>query len=504
MNQRGKRKQGLRWVAALISIILLVSVLAACSGIRIGEGAQEEKRVLRIGTVYGDQFSGDSLRTEYTDLFEFTNDHIEIEFVSAIDYSVQRYAQTGKDMENQPDPIEEMVKLMEGSNPPDVVFLEYSQLGELIERNLLRPLDAYISEDEFDTSGFVPAVIDGLKKAGNGTLYALAPTFTSSALIYNRAIFDKVGANYPTDNMTWDQTFDLARQVAHGEGAERIFGFSFRTYRYSSLLEDFMIYAAPLELQMMDEAQEQMLVDSEPWRNAMTKLVELYEDNIIPDDQDMFMEQNDENYKPGPFDHDLFLSGKVAMAVISHYQLSEIISANENAQNIEGFDGIQWDVVTLPVHPEYPNVGGFVEMNPIMAINAKAANPDDAWELIKFVNGEDWAKLKSRSSYHLLSRGDYIQTIDGLDYNVGAFTQLIPAENPMIANRYNNELYWRLQDIGNNKMYQVINGDMTVEQALQQWQTEGNALLKAVKENPDKEIWELMNEIMTQSMPMQE
>jgi multiple sugar transport system substrate-binding protein len=190
----------------------------------------------------------------------------------------------------------------------------------------------------------------------------------------------------------------------------------------------------------------------------------------------------------------------VAMAVVQYSQLAEIISANQNAHNIEGFDGVRWDVVTLPVHPEYPDVGGYVEMNPIMAINANAANPEDAWELIRFVNGEDWAKLKSRSSSRLLARTEYIKPIDGLDYNINAFTQLIPADNPLTTYYYsgNNELYWAIQNLGQNKFYQLLNGDndMTVEQVLAEWQTQGNALLKAVKENPDRNVWELYNEIM--------
>jgi multiple sugar transport system substrate-binding protein len=494
-------KQIRRTSATLLTIVMLVAMLAACSG--IGSGSKtEETRVLRIATVYGDRYSsGDYLRSEYTDLFEFTHDNIEIEFVSAIDYSTMRYPQTGEDVQKQPDPIEEMAKLMEGPNPPDVVIVDFNQLDDLIGRNLLAPLDSYIADSKFDITGYVPAVIDGLKQAGNGTLYALAPTFTSSALIYNRAIFDEMGVEPPTDGMTWDEVFDLAKRVANGEGQERKFGFSFRTQRYNNLLEDFMVYAAPLKLQMMDDEQEQMLVDSEPWRNTMKKLMELYETDIIPENRDFYQDYTGD-YRPGPFEYDFFLSGRLAMAVVQYYQLTEIISANQNAQNIEGFDGIQWDVVTLPVHPEYPNVGGYVEMNPIMAINAKAANPKDAWELIKFINGEDWAELKSRSSSRLLARSDYIKTIDGLDYNVNAFTQLIPAENPMNMNYgRNSELYWAIQNIGQNKFYQLMNSDgadsgYTLEQALAEWQTEGNALLKAVKENPDRNIWELQNEIM--------
>lgn len=245
-----------------------------------------------------------------------------------------------------------------------------------------------------------------------------------------------------------------------------------------------------------------MLVDSQPWKDVMGRLIELYKADVMPDQEDFYKYRDgSEEYKPSPFEHDAFLSGKVAMAIMPYYQISEIVGANQNAANLEGFEPIQWDVVTIPVHPEYPKVGGFVEMNPIMAINANATNPDDAWELIRFNNSEEWAELKSRSASHLLSRGDYIKPIDGLEYNVDAFTQLIPATNPMNSFRgADNEKYWTIQNMGRNKFDQVVRGDMTVERALQEWQTEGNALIQAVKENPDTPIWELENQIRNESM----
>lgn len=488
----------LRMIAAMICIF---SLLAACGG--IGGKETEETRVLRIATMYGDRSQADYLRTEYTDLFEFTRDNIEIEFMYAIDYSTQRYTQSGGEAEKQPDPFEEMKKLLEGDNPPDVVMLDYNMLGQFVKENLLTPLDSYIAEDEFDTSGYVPAVIDGLKAiSGSNTLYALAPTFTSSALVYNKAIFDEMGVEYPTDNMTWEQMFTKAEQVANGEEAERKFGFSFRTYTYSNMMDDFQVYTAPLELQMMDEDQTTMLVDSQPWKDVMGRLIELYKADVMPDQEDYYRNRDySENYRPSPFEHDAFLSGKVAMAIMPYYQISELVSANQNAANIDGFDGVQWDVVTIPVHPEYPNVGGFVEMNPIMAINAKATNPGDAWELISFNNSKEWAELKSRSSHRLLARAEYIKPIDGLEYNVDAFTQLIPATSPtMNYSGPKSESYWTIQNIGRNKFDQVVRGDMPVERALQEWQTEGNALLQAIKENPDTPIWELENQIRNGSM----
>jgi multiple sugar transport system substrate-binding protein len=177
------------------------------------------------------------------------------------------------------------------------------------------------------------------------------------------------------------------------------------------------------------------------------------------------------------------------MAVISYSQLNEIIGANMNAANIEGFTPINWDVVTLPTHPEAPGLGGFISMDPLMGISANAANPEDAWEFLKFINSEDWAKLKSRSTNMMVSRKDYIQPRDGLDYNVAAFYQLTPVMNSM--NDYDPGLdplirqnLWQLNNLGQQKLYAIIYGEVSIREGLMQWATEGDAMLQQIRENP--------------------
>ena len=111
-----------------------------------------------------------------------------------------------------------------------------------------------------------------------------------------------------------------------------------------------------------------------------------------------------------PLDHDLFLSGKLAMAITHYGYLNEVINANRNADRIDNFEAIDWDIVSLPTHVDEPGVGANIYYQGIFAINANAENPEDAWEFIKFVTGEDWAR-EIQSSYNLVSRQSYIQPI---------------------------------------------------------------------------------------------
>lgn len=366
----------------------------------------------------------------------------------------------------------------------------------------MQPLDAKIQEDDFNTEGFSEMVMEGLRELGNGTLYGLAPTFSSSALIYNIDLFTEAGVTMPYDGMTWEEVFDLAsRFVNHGTEDDPVFGFTFNNQMYTDLFYDLNIYTQPLGLQMFDENVERMMVNSPQWEQVWTNLQRLYGEKIIPtnDDWRKMRENRDPSLPYSPFDYDPFLSGHVAMTTIHHNGLDQIISANRNADQIEGFDPINWDVVSLPYHPEYPNVGGNVTMDPVIAINANAANPDDAWEFIKFVNGEEWAKLKSKSSYSLLSRVEYNEPRSGANYNIEAFFKTKPATTETM---FDYEIYykypdmWQLQRIGENKFEMVINGELSVKEALAQWENEGNQILQQMKENSDSSIGTGVEEVI--------
>lgn len=100
-------------------------------------------------------------RQQFTEIFEFANPNIKIEMIPTMD---DKYRYGGvQPGEKMPDPMEKLKEVMQGDNPPDVVMVGYEQLPDIIESNMLTQLDPLITKDKFDTTGIVPAVIDGIK-----------------------------------------------------------------------------------------------------------------------------------------------------------------------------------------------------------------------------------------------------------------------------------------------------------------------------------------------------
>src|SRR5690606_10591601 len=124
-----------------------------------------------------------------------------------------------------------------------------------------------------------------------------------------------------------------------------------------------------------------------------------------------------------PYMDRAFFRGKVAMVLGNYGFISELVNFNNNAVRLRdwGFEPIDWGVVTVPSHSSAPGVSGNIHLSQLLAINANAQNREDAWTYIKFMTGEEWAKLVSRSPWELPARKAYIRPRSGLSYNIEAF-----------------------------------------------------------------------------------
>jgi multiple sugar transport system substrate-binding protein len=485
-----KRMSGMRlrkFTLVSLTLALLVGLLAACSS---GSDESAEKRVLRIGVLYGGSDNEPYFRQQYTDMYEMSHPNIEFEIVGAINYDEQRFEQTDSTKPvPQADPYEKMKEMLNGQNPVDVVVLDYNMLRRFTQDNLLQPLDPLVAQDKFDLSDYVPTVIEGIKSAGDGNLYALTPTFSSSALFYNKKLFSDAGVTPPTDKMQWSEVLNVARQVAKGEGEDRNFGFSFNRWA-SDGFNNSQVYSQALQLKMFDDKGEKMLVNSDQWEEVWSTVASLEKDAITPTQDFMnklYEKQSVEGGGNDPFYGDLFIKGKVAMTIGDYGYINELKKASDNASKIKDFEMVDWDVVTVPVSPTDPDVGGSISLSQLMGINSKAQNDKDAWDFIKYSNSKEWAKLKSRSLYEMVARKEFLTPIGGMQYNLEAFTSLkpLPPSSTDSEKIYReNPGIWEAQQPGYELFQEVVKGTKTAREALAEWETKGNAVLERIKNNP--------------------
>jgi multiple sugar transport system substrate-binding protein len=451
----------------VLAIVIVTTVACSKNDSVLDETAQ----TIRIAVM---QSYGNYDRSMYTELYEITHPKTKVEIVSAVDYN-----KIDQESGITPDYVAEMKKLLTGDNPPDIVIANsLDEFRKLTEENVLTPLDAFMKKDNVDTSAFVPSLLEGLKTvASDGQLYGLAPLFSTSALYFNRGIFEQAGIDPPRDGMTWDEVLKLAEQVASGNGKERTYGISFDSWWPSNVMANAQKFARQLKLRFFDDNLERMEINRPEWENVFSTIVSLHKNKVVLDettaqsDQGQYYDYND----------NIFTRGKLAMMIGDISLIDTIISGNERIQNTGKGDPIDWDVVTMPTFPEAPNIGSALFVSGLMGINAKAQNADGAWDFIRFINSKEWARIKSRSESYLSSLTEFVKPKEGYEYNVGAFYKLTP-----IAGNENTITFPNIDQIGQTQLDEVLKGKMKLKDALKKWDEEGNKLLVQERENAKK------------------
>lgn len=426
---------------------------------------------------------------ELSQLYEVSRDNVTVELIDLDklrrekeqEWQEQQKDSGGSGMMDYPqiDMFEIMKEAMMGPNKPDIVYLDQQTLPKLADDGLLLPLETYITKEKYDIDKIAPAVKEGISDLGGGTLYALAPTYSSSALFYNKDFFDARNIPYPSDGMTWEQMFNLARDLSYVDGGKKKYGFSFG---WGDMMSQIETYSAPLGITRFNEDFTTFTVDTPEMERIWNTIVQLNNDGVIAPQYNWEENQGDGQYKP--YDEDDFISGRAAMK-IGHFSdlrhISDVfMGANYWGPDVIMPEAFEWDVVTVPVHEEAPGVGGNSYINYMMGINAAAENADLAWEYISFINGERVAKVLAKKNWELPARSDFAQAPNGLNVNMDAFTALRP-----IPYSQDNDLYqkfpyggsWEFYQIGYEMLEAVKKGEKSVPDALAEYETKGQEVL---------------------------
>jgi multiple sugar transport system substrate-binding protein len=479
------RRPWRRWLSFGVCAALLLPVISESRHTAWADTSKtpEEQRVLRIGSLWSGE-DDSFFRQQFTDMYELQHPEIKLEIIPAIDSNELRYNNAYPDVSS--DNLENVRTIMGGDKPVDVIVGDSTLVKSLVDHNLLQSLEPLIARDQYDISNMAPTMLTGVRELGRGSLFALAPTFSSSALFYNKGLFDAAGVSYPTDGMTWSEVFGLADKMAKKSTTKenRIYGFSLNRY-LSDPFWDMQSYVSPLELTMYDNKGQHMTVNTTQWNQAWTTYSELVKKQIVPGLTGMDFAGTEGNVY-SPIQGDLFLTGKAAMVVGEYGYLNELAGVERNAAKIKNYSPIKWGVVTVPTFQEKPGVATGTWLGNMMAISSTATNKEDAWDLIKFVNSNEVAKIKAHNRSELTSRKDYI-TAQTPSVNLEAFYTLkpLPATDPLLGSlQMEKPGISRISDVGRQLFIDVYQGKRTVESALKAWEKQGNTMLDTLEKDP--------------------
>ncbi|KRG12741.1 ABC transporter substrate-binding protein [Lederbergia galactosidilytica] len=256
---------------------------------------------------------------------------------------------------------------------PDLIMTSVS--AEYLEMDLLLDLTPYIEETNFDLDRLEPSILNYLKEQSNeGELNGLPLIRPEYALVYNPDIFDLFGVDYPTDDMTWDEVIELAREVTGEMG-----GVHYRGLHPGNF--DFMMRQTETPKLVDPDTHEPIIDKNEAFKIYLQRLEEIY---AIPGNS--FDSVEDMKDVRGV---DLMRQGQLAMAADRAFAGAYVGAAVEN--------GLNFDFVTYPRWGgEFGDYGPNEPGNGIVATTT-SEHPREAFRVIEYLLSDEYQMIKSEN-----------------------------------------------------------------------------------------------------------
>ncbi len=293
-----------------------------------------------------------------------------------------------------------------GGEMPDVFWMHSNTAQMYMENDLLLNLDDYIAgDDAIQKENYYEGVWD--LYSSDGHQYALPKDHDTIALLYNKAIFDKYGVDYPTDDWTWDDVVAAATKITEAGKDDGVYGYAINT---SNNQDGWYNIVYDYGAQVITDDHKGTTIGSDEGKAAMEKMRQILE-VAVP--QTTVAETGTDA---------MFNSGLVGMITQGSWMINTFYT-NENHEdyawallpyadvneNGQCDDGERWSA--------YNGLG--------WAASAAVADPDAAYSLISYFCQEkaqkEQAQLGVTMGGMLGISEDFANAFEGMD--VSAFTR---------------------------------------------------------------------------------
>ncbi len=336
-----------------LAVTLLLSlVLSACATATPAPSSEAGSTiVIRAGT--GDGGDGLTPHQQIIQNFEDQNPNVivQLEPVSGRDYYARLLTQ------------------LSAKAAPDIMQVGDDAVPSFVTKNAFVPLDDYLKKANFDTSIYLPGLLDPGKV--DGKQYLLPKDYSPLAVYYNKKLFDAASVPYPADGWTWDDLLATAQKLTVKDGSGNVTQWGIQLPAAWTTGFEYWVAAAGGSLISKDGKSFVGFMDSPEVARAVQFYADLYNKYQVappPADMNSFGGGNGE-----------FANGKAAMMLFGRWPQSGF---KENPN-------IDLGVVAPPKDKVRANVlfwGGF-------GIATSSKDPDTAFKYLSYVSGEPGAQV---------------------------------------------------------------------------------------------------------------
>lgn len=334
-----------------------------------------------------------------------------------------------------------------GGTAPDVFWCNGLHAESYQQAGIMLDLQPYVEEQGYDLSVFPQAILD--LYSFDGHLYAIPKDFDTNAVWYNKEIFDAANVPYPTDDWTWEDMVETARQLTDAEAG--IYGL-----------------AAPMKNQVcyyntVFGAGGYIL--SEDRRSAG------YNDPKTIEGIQVWLDLLDEGLSPSfatlsdTSEDAMFLSGQLAMSWAGSYRTPEYLASEELAGKIDCVEA-----------PSYNGNKANVMHGIGYAVYNQSKNLDEAVKFALWLGSEEAQAIQGKSgvviSAHKNAQALFAQA--NPEVNLQAYLNQASIATPYPCCIVSAEIF----DAESRYLKQAYSGERPLQQVCNELQAEVTAILE--------------------------
>ena len=315
---------------------------------------------------------------------------------------------------------------------PDVFELNYENFVTYAANGTLLNIDEYLSGD----APYYPRALEAFQYEGEQL--ALPATFSTVLLFYNADLFDQAELEYPTAEWTWEDAVAAAETIT--ELGDDIWGL----YSPVQFWEFYKKAGQNGDCEFFNEDMTESTLNSEACVETLETMISFMEMGIMPTQAQL----------SGVSDSELFLSGNLGMLVTGIWMFDAFADAE-----------FTWDIEIEPAlnqHAHHFFANG-------VAVSATTDRAEAAARWAEFLTASEIAAtIRVESGWELpaLNQPEYFETYLAQSppaNRAAVFMALESPVTPPVIERQNE-----MQDTINGLITQVVDGELTAQEALDQ------------------------------------
>ncbi|WP_460327103.1 ABC transporter substrate-binding protein [Paenibacillus sp. YSY-4.3] len=439
-TSKGKSRNK-RWFMLSLVAALCLGLLSACGG-KNESGANSPGTAANGGNK---EASGNEVTLRF---MTWDSGQTLQPYQNAINAFMEKHPNIKVKVESVPDNYDQKLLTSLASDTAPDVFMAWNY-PLYVPGGALEDMQAWVDKDNYDLGKYYPILMDYMKY--DGKLWGLPTTYSTRAIYYNKKLFDEAGVPYPQDGWKWDEFVDTVQKLTKpGQ------------YGFIMTPDDVMtmqpyVWSNGGDMVSDDGKTVEGVLNSAENVKAMTFLKQLYDASSKINSAGKFSTNNG---------LESFQTGQIAMFDNGMWPLGDILKEGK----------LDIGTVTHPL-PEGGSLKGIIHTSGY-SMPKSGKNKEAAWELIKFMSGEEGIKIITANKF-AFSPVISVDEENGYatDPYLEAFAKELEGSDKLIASM-RNEKWSEAEDMIRAGVQSIFYNNADIQSTLNDAAKQAQAVLK--------------------------